>query len=82
MTQNATLAGDKIYEMDLDLTGVADFGVSMGAIITGKEARSHCRAPGLTLPSTAALKAASLGGCTASTICGCEPIVAWSSTCT
>src|SRR5262249_49951153 len=31
MTQNATLTGEKIYEMDLALTGVADFGVSMDA---------------------------------------------------
>jgi hypothetical protein len=38
MSQNATLTGEKIYEMDLDLTGVTDFGVSMDAIITGKEA--------------------------------------------
>jgi hypothetical protein len=38
MTQNTTLTGEKIYEMDLDLTGVTDFGVSMDAIITGKEA--------------------------------------------
>jgi hypothetical protein len=38
MTQNAALTGEKIYEMDLDLTGVTDFGVSMDAIITGKEA--------------------------------------------
>jgi Protein of unknown function (DUF3237) len=38
MTQNAALTGEKIYEMDLDLTGVTDFGVSMDAIIAGKEA--------------------------------------------
>jgi hypothetical protein len=38
MTQNAILTGEKIYEMDLDLTGVTDFGVSMDAIITSKEA--------------------------------------------
>ena len=38
MTQNATLTGKKIYEMDLALTGVADFSVSMDAIITRKEA--------------------------------------------
>jgi hypothetical protein len=38
MTQNAALTGEKIYEMDLDLTGITDFGVSMDAIITGKEA--------------------------------------------
>ena len=38
MTQNAALTGEKIYEMDLDLTGVTDFGVSLDAINTGKEA--------------------------------------------
>ena len=38
MTQNTAMRGDKIYEMDLDLTGVTDFGVSMDAITTGKEA--------------------------------------------
>ena len=38
MAQNAALTGEKIYEMDLDLTGITDFGVSMDAIITGKQA--------------------------------------------
>jgi hypothetical protein len=38
MTQVATLTGEKIYEMDLDLTGVTDFGVNMDAMISGKEA--------------------------------------------
>ena len=32
------MRGEKIYEMDLDLTGVTDFGVSMDAVTTGKEA--------------------------------------------
>jgi hypothetical protein len=32
------MRGEKIYEMDLDLTGVTDFGVSMDAITTRKEA--------------------------------------------
>jgi hypothetical protein len=38
MTGNTAMRGEKIYEMDLDLTGVTDFGVSMDAITTGKEA--------------------------------------------
>ncbi len=38
MTGNTAMRGEKIYEMDLDLTGVTDFGVSMDVIITGKEA--------------------------------------------
>jgi hypothetical protein len=38
MTGNTAMRGEKIYEMDLDLTGVTDFGMSMDAITTGKEA--------------------------------------------
>jgi hypothetical protein len=38
MTQNTFMRGEKVYEMDLDLTGVTDFGVSMDAITSGKEA--------------------------------------------
>ena len=30
-------SGDKIYEYDLDVTGVTDYGVSLDAILTGKE---------------------------------------------
>jgi hypothetical protein len=38
MTGNVGVTGEKIYEMDLELTGVTDFGVSMDAITTGKDA--------------------------------------------
>ena len=38
MTQNPAMKGDKIYECDLDITGVTDYGVSMDAILAGKEA--------------------------------------------
>jgi hypothetical protein len=38
MTQNTAMRGEKIYEMDLDLTGVTDIGISLDAITTGKEA--------------------------------------------
>jgi Protein of unknown function (DUF3237) len=38
MTQNPTMKGEKIYEFELDLTGVTDYGVSMDAILSGKEA--------------------------------------------
>ena len=38
MTQDAAMNGEKVYEQELDLTGVTDFGVSMDDIITGKEA--------------------------------------------
>jgi len=37
MTQNATMKGEKIYEYEFDLTGVTDYGVSMDAILSGKE---------------------------------------------
>lgn len=30
--------GEKIYEYDLDITGVTDFGMSLDAILSGKEA--------------------------------------------
>lgn len=38
MTQNPTMRGEKVYEHELDLTGVIDYGVSMEAILAGKEA--------------------------------------------
>jgi hypothetical protein len=31
------MTGEKIYEYDLDITGVTDYGVSMEAILAGKE---------------------------------------------
>jgi hypothetical protein len=31
------MRGEKIYEYDLDFTGVTDYGVSMEAILSGKE---------------------------------------------
>ena len=37
MTQDPEMKGEKIYEMELDLTGVTDYGVSLDAILTGKE---------------------------------------------
>jgi hypothetical protein len=38
MIQNTAMRGEKIYEMELDLTGVTDYGVSMDAILAGQEA--------------------------------------------
>jgi len=32
------MKGEKIYEYDLDITGVTDFGISLEAILSGKEA--------------------------------------------
>jgi hypothetical protein len=37
MIQEPEMKGEKIYEMELDLTGVTDYGVSMDGILTGKE---------------------------------------------
>jgi hypothetical protein len=36
--QNAAMRGDKIYDVELDITGVTDYGVSMDAILAGQEA--------------------------------------------
>jgi hypothetical protein len=38
MTQITAMRGEKIYEHDLDLTGVTDYGMSMDALLTGREA--------------------------------------------
>jgi hypothetical protein len=37
MTQDPAMKGEKIYECDLDITGVTDYGVSMEDILAGKE---------------------------------------------
>ena len=37
MTQNPAMPGEKIYEYEFDITGVTDYGVSMDAILAGKE---------------------------------------------
>ena len=81
MTGNTAMRGEKIYEMELDLTGVTDYGVSMEAILAGQEA-IHYTAPGSTLRSVGGTRAASRAVRAASTMCGCAPMVAWSSTCT
>jgi hypothetical protein len=38
MTLIPTMKGEKIYEYEFDLAGVTDYGVSMDAILAGKEA--------------------------------------------
>jgi Protein of unknown function (DUF3237) len=38
MNQNAGMRGEKIYECDLALTGVTDYGVSMDDILAGSKA--------------------------------------------
>jgi len=37
MTQNPGMRGEKIYEYEFDITGITDYGVSMDAILAGKE---------------------------------------------
>jgi hypothetical protein len=37
MTQNPAMRGEKTYEYEFDITGVTDYGVSMDAILAGKE---------------------------------------------
>lgn len=38
MTGNVTMRGEKIYEMDLDLAGVTDYGLGMDDILSGRKA--------------------------------------------
>lgn len=38
MTQNPTMGGEEIYDQELDLTGVTDFGFSLDDLLTGRKA--------------------------------------------
>lgn len=38
MTGNTSMRGEQVYEMELDLTEVTDYGVGMEAILAGQEA--------------------------------------------
>jgi hypothetical protein len=37
MAENSSMMGEKIYEFDLDIKGVTDYGVSMDAILSGQQ---------------------------------------------
>jgi Protein of unknown function (DUF3237) len=37
MTGNTVMRGERIYEVELDLTGVTDYGMSMDAVLAGQE---------------------------------------------
>jgi hypothetical protein len=37
MEKTETMRGEKIYEYELDITGVTDYGVTMDAILSGRE---------------------------------------------
>jgi hypothetical protein len=38
MTGSTAMRGEKIYEMELDITGVTEYGVNMNAVLAGQEA--------------------------------------------
>ena len=80
MTQTPKLRGEKVYEQELDLTGVTDYGVSMDALLAGRKA-VPLREPDLTLRLMDAVRGASPAGRTAPTICESALMGAWSSTC-
>src|SRR5271169_5903319 len=75
MAQNPSMRGEKIYEYDLDIKGVTDYGVSMDAILSGKE-----KVPPRELASTSRLMDPVRVACraerAASITCGCAPTAA------
>jgi hypothetical protein len=75
MTQNPTMKGEKIYEYEFNLTGVTDYGVSMDAILAGKDT-VPLQGARFDLTVEDAARAAFRGGRTASIIFECEPMVA------
>ena len=52
------MMGEKIYEYDLDITGMTDYGVSLEAILSGKEKIPR---PGARFD--VGLRASQRGGC-------------------
>jgi hypothetical protein len=44
-THNTAMRGEKIYEHELDLTGVTDYGMSMDALLNWKGSGSIARSP-------------------------------------
>jgi hypothetical protein len=38
LTETPTMRGEKVYEQELDLNGVTDYGVSVDALLAGREA--------------------------------------------
>lgn len=80
MTGNTAMRGEKIYYMEFDITGVTDYGVSMDVILAGQEAIPlHGARFDLAVDGRFTGRLADAR--TASTICGCAPMVASSSTC-
>ncbi len=69
------MRGEKIYEYDLDVTGMTDYGVSLDAILSGKE-----KIPPQGVRIDVAFEGRAIGRlgggeCGASTISGCAPTV-------
>lgn len=42
MTEIQKMRGEKIYECDFNITGMTDYGVTLNALLSGKE-RCPCR---------------------------------------
>ena len=81
MTQNPTMRGEKIYDYDLNLTGVTDFGVGMDAIFAGKET-VPLQGARFDLMVEGAAKAALRAGRAVWIMCECGRMVASTLTCT
>jgi hypothetical protein len=66
------MRSEKIYEYDLDIKGVTDYGVSMDAILSGKE-KVHYRGLASTSRLRDAVRVAWRAERAASITCGCAP---------
>lgn len=75
MAGNTTMRGEKIYDMELDLTGVTDYGVSLDAILAGKEAIALHGAR-FDLAVDGRYEGRLAGRAHGATMCGCAPMVA------
>ena len=74
------MKGEKIYEYDLDVAGVTDYGVTLEAILSGQE-----RVPPQGARIDVAFEGRAIGGwrgeCEASTTSNCAPTVESTSIC-
>ena len=69
------MRGEKIYEYDCDFTGATDYGVTLEAILSGKE-RVPRKAPASTSRLRGGPRAAYRVECVVSITSGCAPTVA------
>jgi hypothetical protein len=79
MAEVREMRGDKIYELELNITGVTDYGVTMDAILSGKE-KVPLQGARLTWHSRGMAKAASQAKYVASITWSCVPTDALTST--